>query len=183
MNRRTFLKITGMASLLGISNITLGQKEQKWISLMDKKPKIGQRVAVVSYGSPDKKRNWDHSDYMLEIGYRLHTRESRFTLLIDFYYANYSNWGRFIVVNPGPWKIRGGEFNKWEGNDYKIKETIMKQAYNLKLKNGETVAKQTSYYYTRSSQTAYVTIHKNIWWIPISHELTESLPLIPKCYF
>jgi len=46
MNRRIFLKTTGIISLLGITNISLGQKEQKWINMGEIRPEIGQRCII-----------------------------------------------------------------------------------------------------------------------------------------
>jgi len=50
MNRRNFLKSTGIISLLGFPNLSFAKnkKELKWISFKDEKPKIGQNIISLS---------------------------------------------------------------------------------------------------------------------------------------
>lgn len=50
MDRRNFLKTTGIISILNLSNISFAKnkKKIKWISFKDEKPKMGQNIIALS---------------------------------------------------------------------------------------------------------------------------------------
>ena len=55
MNRRNFIKVTGIVSLLGLTNLSFAENELKWISVDNEMSEIGQKIVV--------KRSFTDSEY------------------------------------------------------------------------------------------------------------------------
>ncbi len=173
MRRRTFLKTTGALTVLGVTGISFAEKEQQWIKMKDKKPKVGQKVIILSYDS----YNGSHSVFPIL-------------------------WVTERVKTPDPYKFKGTEYFRskvifwyslgydknyrvyyYEKNYNRIKESkiidkiskaVGKDSNTVLIFNPAPMREKVNEWHWRD-----VNFHDNMYWLPADKYYSKDLPKLP----
>ena len=167
MNRRTFIKLTGITTLLPA--IPLCAKKQQWIQLEKQMPKVGQRIVLFD--------RTEHT-YFLTAGERKNVHKTINVRGVT-HTVKFSLLKEFTIVNNNKSGYRTLWYNKEVAQQYPFHEVTAcpwveysKIVYNAIHFESEDV----TLYYTIGENT----LGENLWWIPIKDEYPKELPPFPK---
>lgn len=169
MNRRTFLKLTGVAVAAGVSNLSFAGEEQQWIRLINRQPKVGQKIILLSKALNYKDRNGEQTKTcMISVGERVSLRNSKnklgdklplFALRREFRISNHSfsnNRLFYYTKSESDYSLEDIRKLKWAHID----EEMMLDEYKNNI--------------------CLFWMLDNTYWIPVVGKLPESLPQIPE---
>jgi len=192
MNRRTFIKATGIVSLLGLTNLSFAEKEQQWIRMNEQMPKVGQEVILLGYCVPAHIKHVpeDIDKIILLFAERIEDfipdyRPDRkyFNFKVKYLYSN-SFCNREGDKNYKlHYSIDGDDYSS---EDYcredvkridKMRNVIEKKQEELKFVPHIRNDLQT---WHRIWQWSRDYIHDNIYWIPADKYYSKEFPKLPK---
>lgn len=180
MNRRTFIKTTGMISLLGMTNLVFAEREQQWIRMNKRMPEIGQNIIMLAYCVPHHIKNVPESID--------HTSLFFAKRIEDFYPLVYHSFRVKYLYSNSFYNCEGDKTYELHYNsDSYSKEDIKridKMCNVIGKKQGELryvphSGKETKFW-LKIWHWANINIHDNMYWISADKYYSKDLPELPK---
>jgi len=171
MNRRTFIKTTGIISLLGLTNLSFAEKkkELKWIKMTDQMPEMGRNTIVLHIKRPGCFKADPH--FVLSIGRRVQHHRYSFMMEAEIVYF----CSKYATEPVGIKRLYYHSDRKFYG---------IKEIHRVKWLNYKSVKA-----YGEGSNPMPIalfevnnnsSIKDNLWWMSIGSSLPENLPAFPK---
>ncbi len=188
MNRRNFIKATGMVSLLGMTNLVFAEKEQQWIRMNEQMPKVGQKIIMLVYCTPyhikEVPESIDHTS--LFFAKRIEDLDPLIyhSFRVKYLYSN-SFYNR---EGDKEYKLHYSidDIINYSSEDYgredvkridKMRNVIEKKQGELKyVPHGRNSAET----WLKIWHWGNINIHDNMYWIPADKYYSKDLPKLPK---
>jgi hypothetical protein len=178
MNRRTFIKLTGIATVAGLTTVpTLSAPKRQWTRAMDELPKAGKRIAFVDRPHPAHTGMGD-TDYCISVGHMTNwwgKTATNFPLHHEFFARS----NKEVVM------ITENMMEDYHNKDWQRFKKIREQAATLTVGGKRLLAnrKMTSIRFKDNENASHIsicTLHENMWWTYIDDNKTINLPSVPK---
>ena len=158
MNRRIFLKLTGIITILGIPTLAQTKKEPQWISFKDKTPKLGQKYIILF-------RNKQRESYVIA---KAISPNPNYSVKIIRYKKCFS---ALQGLTPGTYYM------------FYSREMSTKEIFKYSRITEKWITKpvkEFKYREYRAGETGSSIIGENMYWLPIKKEIPTTFPPLPK---